>query len=257
MFGNRGLQFAMVVFGASLFAAGCGPTYPKCENDEHCAEKGEVCVNGLCTECRDNEKCAAKGPGFVCRGGKCARDPNYCDANTPCPPGSKCRDNQCGAECLDNSECGAGTYCEGGRCITKPQCGPNADNPECPEGQDCIAGRCQVRIATCNAEPVYFAFDRAEIRASERAKLEGIASCLKGGNTANVQLAGHADERGTEEYNLALGERRAESVRRYLLNLGVDSSKLSTISYGEERPAVQGSNEGAWSRNRRVEFNRF
>jgi peptidoglycan-associated lipoprotein len=69
-----------------------------------------------------------------------------------------------------------------------------------------------------------------------------------------IVIEGHCDERGTAEYNIALGERRAKSVKRYLINLGVDSSQLSTISYGEERPADPGHNEAAWAKNRRAEF---
>ena len=69
-----------------------------------------------------------------------------------------------------------------------------------------------------------------------------------------LRLEGHADERGTVEYNLALGERRAEAARAYLIDLGIDPDRMTTISYGEERPAVQGANEAAWSQNRRDEF---
>ena len=69
-----------------------------------------------------------------------------------------------------------------------------------------------------------------------------------------IRIEGHADERGTVEYNLALGERRAEAARAYLIDLGIDPDRMTTISYGEERPAVQGSNEAAWSQNRRDEF---
>jgi peptidoglycan-associated lipoprotein len=69
-----------------------------------------------------------------------------------------------------------------------------------------------------------------------------------------IAIEGHCDERGTEEYNIALGERRANSAKRYLINLGVKSGQLSTISYGEERPADPGQNEGAWAKNRRGAF---
>lgn len=250
---TRRLLFLMVMGGATLLATGCGPTYPKCENDGHCREKGEYCLNGRCQECRDNSHC--EGPGMMCAAGSCQRQPGYCDDTVTCPGKQKCRNNQCGAECLGNDECGAGEFCDNGSCMQKPECGPNADNPNCPEGQECVGGACQAKIVECTAEAVYFDFDRANIKSGQRTKLDQVAQCLAGDpNAATVMLTGHADERGTEEYNLALGERRAEAAKRYLVNKGAPSGKLDTVSYGESRPAVNGSNERAWSKNRRVEF---
>lgn len=248
----RGLAVAIFTGGFLFVGTGCGPTYPKCENDEHCAEKGEYCLNGKCAQCRSNDQC--EGPGMECSAGRCTRRVGYCDDSVPCPGNGKCRDNQCGPQCLNNDECTGNTYCSGGSCIQKPECGEGSDNPACPDGQDCVGGRCEVRLAQCTTEPVYFAFNRSDIRGGERGKLDTLAACLKGDNAGSVQVAGHCDERGTEEYNLALGERRAEAARRYLTNLGVAAGKLSTISYGEERPAVRGGGEGAWSKNRRSEF---
>lgn len=244
----------MMLGGTALIATGCGPTYPKCENDGHCREKGEYCLNGTCQECRDNSHC--EGPGMMCAAGKCQRQPGYCDENVACPGNQKCRDNQCGPPCLDNSECEAKEYCDGsGNCVPKPECGPNADNPNCPEGQECVGGTCQIKAAQCTAEPVYFDFDRSNVKSNQRSKLDQVAACMQDPNAATVVLEGHADERGTEEYNLALSERRAQAARSYLVNKGVPSGKLETVGYGEARPAVDGSNERAWGKNRRVEFN--
>ncbi|MDX1623713.1 MAG: peptidoglycan-associated lipoprotein Pal [Gemmatimonadota bacterium] len=103
-------------------------------------------------------------------------------------------------------------------------------------------------------EPIYFAFDESELEPSAREKLQRKAEVLRTYPELRVRIEGHADERGTVEYNLALGERRAESARSYLIDLGIDGDRLTTVSYGEERPAVEGSNEAAWSRNRRDEF---
>ena len=122
MFLNRGLLFAAAMSGIGLLAAGCGPTYPKCENDDHCSDKGEYCLNGMCQQCRDSSHC---DEGFVCNAGQCARPEGYCDDSTPCPGNQKCRDNRCGAECMDNSECGAGQICKMNACVAKPECGPN------------------------------------------------------------------------------------------------------------------------------------
>lgn len=249
---TRVLLAAVFFGGAALTFSGCGPKYPKCENDEHCADKGEFCVNGLCQQCRDNSHC--EGPGMICSAGKCEQRPGYCDESTPCPGNQKCRDNECGPQCLDDAECGEGNYCEAGSCTVRPECGPNAINPTCPEGEVCVAGRCEQPQAQCGGDPVYFDFDAYSIRGDQRQKLDQVAACMRGGQVANIRLAGHADERGTEEYNLALGQRRADAAKRYLQDQGVPSNKLSTVSYGEERPAVSGSGESAWGRNRRVEI---
>jgi len=99
----------------------------------------------------------------------------------------------------------------------------------------------------------YFEFDRAVLRPEARAALRLHSDYLKR-NPLRVRLEGHADERGSREYNMALGERRAEAVREFLVMQGVDSSLLEVISYGEEVPAVLGSSEDAWSKNRRVEM---
>ncbi|MCS7064147.1 MAG: OmpA family protein [Methylacidiphilales bacterium] len=102
-------------------------------------------------------------------------------------------------------------------------------------------------------QTIYFEFDSTGIRASERGKLEEVARETKVSGY-RLLLAGHCDERGTFEYNRGLGERRALSVREYLVGLGLNPGDISTISYGEERPAVSGSNETAWAKNRRVEI---
>jgi len=102
--------------------------------------------------------------------------------------------------------------------------------------------------------PVYFDFDSAALRSGESATLHQNAERIKALAGRTVQIAGHCDERGTQEYNLALGERRALAVREYLIRMGVPDSRLLTISYGKEMPAVQGSGEDAWAQNRRAEF---
>lgn len=102
--------------------------------------------------------------------------------------------------------------------------------------------------------PIYFDFDRSVIRDDAKPGLEAVAAALKADMAAKLVLEGHCDERGTTEYNLALGERRAAAAKRYLNNLGVAANRLSTLSYGEERPADPGHDGAAWAKNRRVEF---
>jgi len=102
-------------------------------------------------------------------------------------------------------------------------------------------------------EPVYFGFDASNLAPAELAKIEAVATHLK--QTGRVVIVeGNCDERGSNEYNLSLGEIRAIAIRDYLVTLGVDAQVVQTKSYGEEKPAVVGSNEGAWSKNRRGEF---
>ena len=98
---------------------------------------------------------------------------------------------------------------------------------------------------------VYFAYDSFELDDDAKELLQHQAAWLKQYNKTSIIIEGHCDERGTREYNLALGEKRAQAVKNYLNGLGIGVSNLSTISYGKERPAVIGSNDGAWSQNRR------
>lgn len=98
---------------------------------------------------------------------------------------------------------------------------------------------------------VFFGFDKSDLTPEATATLDRQAAWLKQYPAVTITIEGHADERGTREYNLALGERRAASVKKYLTALGVDVARVQTISYGKERPAVVGSNEAAWTQNRR------
>jgi peptidoglycan-associated lipoprotein len=102
---------------------------------------------------------------------------------------------------------------------------------------------------------VYFAFDSYALDSSAQQTLRAQAAWLQKYPDVTAVIEGHADERGTREYNLALGERRAKAVYDYLVSLGVPASRLSTVSYGKERPAVVGSNEAAWAQNRRAYTN--
>ena len=102
--------------------------------------------------------------------------------------------------------------------------------------------------------PVYFAFDRYDLSNEAKAILDRKLSFLNEYRDTRVQISGHCDERGTSAYNLALGERRANSAKTYLTTAGVNASRLTTISYGEEQPVDPGHTEAAWARNRRDDF---
>lgn len=101
---------------------------------------------------------------------------------------------------------------------------------------------------------VYFDFDKSDLTPAARETLRKNADALKKNSGAKVQVEGHADERGTAEYNLALGERRASAVRKYLADLGINPDNIFTLSYGEERPADPRHNDEAWAKNRRAHF---
>ncbi|MCJ2186634.1 peptidoglycan-associated lipoprotein Pal [Novosphingobium beihaiensis] len=102
------------------------------------------------------------------------------------------------------------------------------------------------------ADTIYFDTDKYDIDSMDQAALAKQAQWLMQYPNKRVTIEGHCDERGTREYNLALGERRANAAKNYLISLGVDASRLSTVSYGKERPVALGSNEQAWAQNRRA-----
>ena len=110
------------------------------------------------------------------------------------------------------------------------------------------------RCTDVDFAPVYFAFDASNLKDSELAKIEAVAQHLQANPTRVVMVEGNCDERGSNEYNLTLGELRAGSVRDYLLRLGIAAERVQTKSYGEEKPAVAGSGESVWAKNRRGEF---
>jgi len=129
--------------------------------------------------------------------------------------------------------------------------GRNTSSDDYAGSGETLADDSSSRLATI----VYFEFDQAELGPEYIDLLAGHANRLSNIGRIEVRLEGHADERGSREYNIGLGERRSQTVRRILLANGVSESQLSTISYGEERPAIAGSNQQSYARNRRVEIN--
>ena len=102
--------------------------------------------------------------------------------------------------------------------------------------------------------PIYFDFDKSNIKQDQRVRLEKNADYLKQNPAAKVRIEGNCDERGTSEYNMALGERRAINAKKYLVNLGIHGDRVHTISYGEEKPLLHGHDEFSWAQNRRDDF---
>jgi len=143
-----------------------------------------------------------------------------------------------------------------------PGTGDNGANPVAPRDLE-SAGRPGERpnmgdvtedAAALQAETLYFDLDRSSVKGSEMPKLERVAAFLKSEATAKLRVEGNCDERGTEEYNRSLGERRALAAREVLVNLGVAPDRITTTTYGEDKPADAGHDEGAWAKNRRDDF---
>ena len=217
----------------AILLVGCpDPEYPNCETDEHCKRDGrdEWCVKGLCQVCTNNSHCQEN---YLCKDYKCEPE---CSADTDCESPFVCKSNKCQPECSIDSDCGNEQSCVEQKCEEKP-------------AEDLT----QQAAPSCDFQTIYFDFDQSILSTESRDALKANLDCMNQNVDKNFVLEGHCDERGTVEYNIALGERRANATKKYLLKLGADSSKLRVNSLGENAPAVDGSGEDAWSKNRRVE----
>lgn len=127
---------------------------------------------------------------------------------------------------------------------------PVATSTASPSGP--VPGSQEDFLATVSSDRVYFDTDRYNIDSADMATLQSQAQWLMQYPNVRVTIEGHSDERGTRDYNLALGERRANSAKNYLVSLGIPATRITTVSYGKERPVAMGSNESAWAQNRRA-----
>jgi peptidoglycan-associated lipoprotein len=128
---------------------------------------------------------------------------------------------------------------------------------DCPSGQLCLDGRCAdiaSNLSACTSVRVHFAFNQSDIDSADRDGLERAARCLKADRDLHIAVAGNADERGTEEYNMALGDRRSHAVADYLRSLGASDAQLQTVSYGKEKPLCSEHDEACWAQNRRADL---
>ncbi len=235
---HRSILLAVPVL--ALFLAGC-PAKPKngeCKTSEDCAAQegyGKACVEGRCQECGADTDCKA---GFVCRANKCAPRPE-CERNDDCPVGKACETGRCVtvappppvAECTSDASCGAGKACQAGKCVVA---GPVV----CPAGGGKLI-------------PVFFGFNEALLTKDAQADLAKNAACIKDRGFTKIVIEGNCDDRGTAEYNLQLGQRRAEAAKKFLVNLGVPAKSVKTVSFGKERPVCTEQVESCWSKNRR------
>jgi len=145
------------------------------------------------------------------------------------------------APVANGSKYGNGAYADGGNAGALGHA-PNSADVKSKFDSEFVAG---------GFDKVYFDYDSAAIRSDAEATLKKFADFAKANDVKGVTLEGHCDERGTREYNLALGDRRAVAIKKYLVGLGMSPEQLTTISYGKERPAVEGHDEAAWAKNRR------
>ncbi len=231
----------LAVPALALFLAGCPakPTNGECKSSEDCAAQegyGKTCVEGRCQECGQDTDCKA---GFVCRSLKCVPRPE-CERSDDCPAGKACQTGKCVTvappvtsqpECVNDSSCGAGKSCQAGKCVTSAPV-------DCPAGGGKLIS-------------VYFAFDRALLTPESQADLTKNAACIKDRGFKSITVEGNTDDRGTVDYNLQLGQRRAEAAKKFLVNLGLPAKSIKTVSYGKERPICTEATESCWQKNRR------
>ncbi len=116
------------------------------------------------------------------------------------------------------------------------------------------AGKSTEAVRTLLATMIHFDYDKAIIRGGDAAVLDQKVAILQANSALRIRISGHCDERGSDEYNLALGNRRATAAKQYVVSHGIDPSRIETVSYGEERPIAQGHDEDSWAQNRRDEF---
>jgi peptidoglycan-associated lipoprotein len=245
----RPALLAAALLAVVSFVGGCKPDYPTCETDKNCHDK-EFCVARKCQQCRDSADCAV---GSSCNAGKCEAIPGYCRSKADCPAKEECIANRC-KPCTTDKECPSSQFCVNGACSAKKPCKTEND---CAQNEDCVDGYCtseKVVVpppAECKLEPVFFDFNESALTTEATAALARDVDCLKKVGRG-VTLVGHTDPRGAQEYNLALSEKRAQSVRDHLGRLGVEGTKLNILPRGSLD--AKGTDEPGWAQDRRVDF---
>lgn len=248
------MRWVGLVFAVALVSAvGCGDKgarYPACGSDKDC-KSGEHCVNKQCRQCAEDSQCAA---GESCVRGACVLQDGACRDDTDCQGGQVCKLHRC-SDCQEDRECGPSQRCRNGHCLARGACDRNED---CADDEDCIKGTCvhQGRSkppdVACQLGAVYFGYDQSSIDPEARAVLGSAAECLQKAPGRAIYLGGHTDTRGTEEYNLALSEKRARVVADYLARLGIDPERLRVVPKGETESF--GTDEAGWAKDRRVDL---
>jgi peptidoglycan-associated lipoprotein len=215
-----------------------------CDKDSQCTGSGgpRYCSQGQCVACRGDSDC---GSG-ACTSGRCEIE---VASECPCGVGQECVDSRCiavGEEVAVNAVEVDGPFCFGDLC-------EGEQNTELVE----VSVECLPMVGSDDIlalSSIEFNFNDYELSEVAQEILAANADCLEQAPDLTIVIEGHADERGTSEYNLGLGNERADAVRRYLSHLGVDTSRLEILSKGEEQPLCMESSEDCWGRNRRVDL---
>lgn len=235
------------VLGLSLASCGDGTKKPgSCKADKDC-QTGQVCAENKCVECTKDAQCTG---GQRCSAGACVAAAD-CTKDEQCTGGKVCQAGKCKA-CAADSECGTGSTCEAGACKRATACTKDED---CADDEDCVNGFCKKGSGTsaegapCALATVYFGYDQSTILDSEKDRLDKNAQCIEKTKTKQIYLLGHTDTSGTEEYNIALSERRAQTVADYMARLGVDPARMHVVPKGETEPTGLGDDK-----DRRCEF---
>lgn len=237
-----------VMLGCALAACGDTKKPGTCKADKDCQKNktGQVCFQNKCVECTTNAQCPA---GKQCTGNACVVAAE-CTKDEQCPEGKVCQAGKCKA-CAADADCGPGGACNAGACKRATKC---TKDDECADDEDCVNGFCK-RAGTAGGEgscalaTVYFGYDEAAIQESERARLGANVECIQKNKGKAIYVMGHSDTSGTEEYNIALSERRAQTAADYMARLGVDAARLQIVPKGETEPTGLGDDK-----DRRCEF---
>jgi len=243
------MKRAVAIFVLLLgVVAGCGSKSKKpgsCKADKDC-KNGQVCDNNKCVECKTDAQCPK---GKKCSANACVA-PTGCKADSECPNGQVCQAGKC-KPCAVDADCPGGV-CQAGQCTKAKPCKKDED---CADDEDCVNGFCKKAgqstggDATCSLSTIYFAFDDSSIQPSERDRLDANEKCIAQNKAKSVYLVGHTDTQGTEEYNIALSERRARAVADYLSRLGADPARMQVVPKGETESTGLGDDK-----DRRCEF---
>ena len=245
-------RYVLVLLVSLFVGGGCGDKTKKpgsCKSDKDCTDPkfGKICDNNKCVECKADGDCPA---GKRCSANACIAAPE-CTKDDQCPTGQVCQAGKC-KPCSTNADCGPGGSCEAGACKRGTKC---AKDEDCADDEDCVSGFCRKATssgnvdASCPLATVYFGFDDATIQPSERDRLQQNAQCIEKTTSKGVYLVGHTDTSGTEEYNIALSERRAQSVADFMSRLGTDPARMQVVPKGETEPTGMGDDK-----DRRVDF---
>lgn len=267
--------FTLMVLALSISSlTACKPKYPKCRRDKHCnQELGEKCVDKVCQNCYEDADCKGKGPegqDWACVENRCAEGTagmssgdgpgalgSPCTGSGECNQGLVCIGGKC-SNCLSDGDCGAGSTCNPGTgmCEAGGECACQTDD-QCAMDEICDNCACVFSGSTgtgdnpCDLRAVYFNFDSPRLSTEAQSALQSAAQCIAQQKRA-VHLEAHADPRGTVEYNILLTDKRGQSVKSFLVNLGVGQENLNVVAKGSME--ATGTDESGWSQDRRVEF---